>query len=63
MEILRGHEIDLVKTPEVRRVVEAGAADGASVPESRLELLQLRPLVRAVPKCLWILHSIVGDAA
>ena len=34
-------EVDLVKAPEVRRVVQARAADAASVPEGRLELLQL----------------------
>ena len=39
-------EVDLVEAPVVGRVVQACATDRASVPESRLELLQLRLLCR-----------------
>src|SRR5262249_4526423 len=56
-------EIDRVKPPEVGGVVQAGAADRASVPQRGLERLQLRLLRFVVAKRLRVLDDVVGDAA
>jgi hypothetical protein len=56
-------EIDLVKAPEVGRVVQAPATDRAAIPERRLEFLKRGLLRRIVAKRLRVLDRVVGDAA
>ena len=56
-------EIDLVKAPVVRRVVEARPAHCPSVPEGWLEFLELSLLRGSITKCLRVPDRIVGDAA
>src|SRR5262245_42116189 len=56
-------EIDLVKAPEIPRIVQAPTTDRAAVPEGRLERLECRFLRRVIAKRLRIPDGIVGDTA